>query len=419
MNPTRLHLFQAFGIELEYMIVHNDTLAVMPITDELFFKISQSYSGNIEFEKITWSNELVLHVLELKCTHPTKDLVSLQNDFVVHINKVNTELEYFNAKLLPTAAHPWMKPTRETHLWPHDNGAVYDRYNLMFNCKGHGWSNLQSTHINLPFYDDQEFAQLHAAVRLLLPVLPALAASSPILDGKSTGYLDKRLGYYQKNQKLIPSITGMVIPERAFSKRQYLKMIYNKIARDIRHFNKDYILDPIWMNSRGAIARFDRGSIEIRILDIQECPKADLAIATLVICVLKYLISEQSMSLHEQQAWEAGPLHEIFSQCIKYGENTVVNNRDYISVFGITSTEIKASELWAAIYDKMETAYPEEIAPFADTLEFILTHGSLATRILKAVGGIYTQENLRLVYHELSDCLAGNEMFNVCIGWKS
>ena len=34
-QPSRLHLFQAFGIELEYMLVDKDTLTIKPITDEL------------------------------------------------------------------------------------------------------------------------------------------------------------------------------------------------------------------------------------------------------------------------------------------------------------------------------------------------------------------------------------------------
>jgi glutamate---cysteine ligase / carboxylate-amine ligase len=33
-TPVRLHLFQAFGVELEYMIVDRDTLQVQPVTDD-------------------------------------------------------------------------------------------------------------------------------------------------------------------------------------------------------------------------------------------------------------------------------------------------------------------------------------------------------------------------------------------------
>ena len=36
--------------------------------------------------------------------------------------------------------------------------------------------------LNLPFSSDEEFGRLHAAIRLLLPLLPALAASSPLVE---------------------------------------------------------------------------------------------------------------------------------------------------------------------------------------------------------------------------------------------
>ena len=42
-------------------------------------------------------------------------------------------------------------------------------------------------HVNLPFADDAQFARLHAAIRLVLPLLPALAASSPIAEGSVIG----------------------------------------------------------------------------------------------------------------------------------------------------------------------------------------------------------------------------------------
>jgi len=92
-----------------------------------------------------------------------------------------------------------------------------------------------------------------------------------MLDGALTGKLDTRLEYYKTNQSRIPSITGKVIPEAVFSKRNYLNTIYEKIKTDIAPFDTQNILNPIWVNSRGAIPRFDRGSIEIRVMDIQEC----------------------------------------------------------------------------------------------------------------------------------------------------
>src|ERR1041385_7198312 len=315
--PSRLHLFQAYGIELEYMIVDKTTLAVKPITDEVLKHELGEYGSDFENEMVTWSNELVLHVIEIKSTKPELNFSALENAFADNVKRINSILEKWNAMLMPSAAHPWMDPYTETKLWPHDSNEIYALYDSIFNSKGHGWSNLQSTHLNLPFYDDEEFAKLHAAVRIVLPLLPALCASSPILDERVTEKLDKRLDFYKTNQSKIPSITGKVMPEAVFSKRNYTTTIYDKIREDIERFDTEKILDPIWVNSRGAIPRFDRGSIEIRIMDIQECPSADLAIITLVIELIKALANEKFISLEKQMKIKTEMLVPIYEHCIE------------------------------------------------------------------------------------------------------
>lgn len=419
MSNSRLHLFQGYGIELEYMIVHKDTLAIRPVTDELFKKVAGVYTSDIEKGMVTWCNELVLHVVELKCTKPEQNLTDLAAQFTKNVEMINKQLASFDARLLPTAAHPLMDPDKDTFLWPHDSNEIYEAYNRIFNCRGHGWSNLQSTHLNLPFYDDEEFARLHAAIRLILPILPAIAASSPVLNGVNTGYLDKRLDYYQKNQRIIPSLTGKVIPERAFSKRQYHKMIYDRIVHDIKPHDPNNILQPVWLNSRGAIARFDRGSIEIRILDIQECPLADMAIAALIIGVLKILVYEKTLSFHDQQIWEVDPLHQIFQQTIKHAEHAVIDNPEYLAALGMPAGKAaKASDIWEHLLKMVQKYYPEDIQPWVPQVTNILEHGTLSSRIVKALGGVYSPENINMVYRELADCLTYNEMFGLCMKEK-
>ena len=80
-KQSRMHLFQGYGIELEYMIVDKDTLDVKPIADELLRDAAGIYVDEYVNGSVTWSNELVLHVVELKCTQPTNDLVQLNKDF--------------------------------------------------------------------------------------------------------------------------------------------------------------------------------------------------------------------------------------------------------------------------------------------------------------------------------------------------
>ncbi|HEX8059414.1 MAG TPA: glutamate-cysteine ligase family protein [Cyclobacteriaceae bacterium] len=399
-----LHLFEAFGVELEYMIVDKETLEVKPIADELFKAMTGKYTGDFENGMITWSNELTLHLIELKCTQPENDLEQLRLSFRANVRQINKELTQWSAMLLPTAAHPLMDPSKHAKLWPHDNGDVYARYNEMFNCKGHGWSNLQSTHLNLPFHGDDEFGRLHAAIRVLMPLLPALCASSPVLNKKVTKYLDARLSYYQENQKSIPSITGNVIPEAIFTKAEYEKQIYKKIAKDIAPFNKDNLLDPVWVNSRGAMARFDRGSIEIRVMDIQECPSVDIAIQSFVIESLRLLVDEKLCSYQQQKNISTDTLKEIYDETIYWGTDVTVYDKPYLTLFEVSDV-CPVRDLLQKLLDEMGSQ------PWSSTIEAILKHGNLANRILADLKGKPTTRAIQNTWRRLADCLQNDTMF--------
>src|SRR5690349_17685566 len=407
-QPPRIHLFQGYGIELEYMLVDRDTLQVKPISDELIKHETGEYQSDFENGMVTWSNELVLHVVELKSTKPENNFNALENAFAENVRRINAILASSNAMLMPTAAHPFMDPLTETRIWPHENNEVYDIYNKIFDCRGHGWSNLQSTHLNLPFYDDEEFAKLHAAVRLILPLLPALCASSPILDGKLTGMLDTRLKYYKSNQSKIPSITGKVIPEAVFSKRNYLNTIYEKIKSDIAPYDPEKVLNPIWVNSRGAIPRFDRGSIEIRIMDIQECPSADMAILALVIETIKFLVQEKFVDFETQTKWKTETLAQLLDRTTEQAQESVIDNADYLTVFGYQGSSLKASELWRHILENIVKSGNRVLENWRKELDVILQEGTLSTRIMKAVDQNHSRASIMEVYKRLSGCLAQN-----------
>ncbi|HTF20235.1 MAG TPA: glutamate-cysteine ligase family protein [Chryseolinea sp.] len=410
-EPTRIHIFQAYGIELEYMIVDRQSLRVRPITDELLRHVLGTYESDYANGRVTWSNELVLHVVELKSTKPDNDFVSLESAFAENISQINKILEQWDAMLLPSAAHPLMDPLKETQLWPHESNEVYAIYNGIFDCRGHGWSNLQSMHLNLPFYDDEEFAKLHAAVRIVLPLLPALCASSPILDGKPTGLMDTRLKYYKTNQARIPSITGKVIPEAVFSKRNYLNTIYERIKIDIAPFDPAGELNAVWVNSRGAIPRFDRGSIEIRIMDIQECPHADLAIASLVIALIKALASERLVDREAQMHWKTDALAELLDLTVAKGGDALIENAEYLEMFGLHAKTASAASLWKHLLQWLEVAGESSLHSYHDAFDVILDKGTLAKRLLSALGPQPSSDALLESYHQLAVCLAENKMY--------
>ena len=405
-------LFHKFGIELEYMLVREETLDVAPIADRILERVAGTITNEVERGIMAWSNELALHVIEIKNSDPVPDLPMLVGRLQKEVEELSRVAASQGAILLPTAMHPWMDPHSETHLWPHGNRDIYHTYNRIFNCQGHGWSNVQSTHLNLGFDSDEGFARLHAAIRVLLPILPAIAASSPAADGALTGWLDTRLDYYRNNQKSIPSITGQVIPEPVFSQADYEREIYQRLRRDIAPFDPDGVLEAEWLNSRGAIARFDRNAIEIRVLDIQECPLADVSLAVLICAVLKGLTAERWSGLAAQKAAETGAMAEIFVGTVKDGEETVIKSPDYLALFGRQRTgAMTAGELWQ---DLAAECIPELAAAghtIQQTVESILAQGPLSRRIIRALGAKPDRERFREVYRELGKCLAQGRLF--------
>ncbi|WP_417889480.1 glutamate-cysteine ligase family protein [Xanthomarina gelatinilytica] len=403
----KYHLFEVYGIELEYMLVYNNTFKAAPIVDELLSAKAGEQASDVENGAIAWSNELVAHVVELKTNGPSDNLDALSDLFHKNVLEINAILKPLQAHLLPTAAHPLLNPLRDTELWKHSYSEVYELYNRIFNCKGHGWSNVQSTHINLPFYDDKEFEKLHAAIRVILPLIPGLCASSPILEGKNTGFKDARLEYYKTNQKEIPELTGLVIPERVFTKVDYYATIFEPIKKAIKPHDTNNILDHHFLNSRGAIARFDRNAIEIRLVDIQESPKADMAICVLIIEVLKLLVNKKLAPIQQQKKWLKQVLFNVLNPIIKDAENYHISNLDYLNLFLIHET-VSVKNLWKHLYGLAKDQIHET---HHESIETILNEGTLATRILNAVGTDFTEAKIKNVYSRLADCLQKNTVF--------
>lgn len=401
------HLFEVFGIELEYMLVEKTGLKISPVVDQLIKLKTGEIVSDVPNGEIEWSNELVAHVVEIKTNGPTSDLEGLDELFAANIIEINELLEAIDCTLWPTASHPLMHPPSEMKLWEHSYSKIYALYNRIFDCRGHGWSNVQSMHLNLPFFNDEEFGRLHAAIRILLPIIPALSSSSPIFEGRNTGSKDSRLEVYKTNQKEIPQMTGKVIPEQVFTKEEYYERIFRPINEAIKPHDTEDILDHHFLNSRGAIARFDRNAIEIRVIDLQECPKADIAIAVLIIEVLKLLVSEELVSFEDQKGWHEDDLSRLFNLVIVEAEDTIITNESYLNIFDM-EVPAGAGEVWRKLYHRVQEGIS---AKHRETLEVILNEGCLSTRILNALEGDLSVENINKVYSHLGKCLATNTLF--------
>ncbi|GJL83591.1 MAG: glutamate--cysteine ligase [marine bacterium B5-7] len=407
MSQT-LGLFEGFGIEIEYMIVDQTTLDVMPIADTLLKTTKGDYVNEVEHGPIAWSNELALHVIEQKTNGPAEILGPLVGHFHRGIDEINSKLESSGAKLMPTAMHPWMNPATDMKLWPHGYDEIYAAYHRIFDCRGHGWTNLQSMHINLPFNGNEEFTRLHAAIRVVLPLLPMLAASSPFADGCDTGYSDYRMQTYRHNAKRIPSITGRVVPEAVNGIDDYRQTILAPMYADIAPFDTDGILQEEWLNSRGAITRFDRSAIEIRVLDTQESPHADIAIAAATVALVREIADEKHAGIINLNAFDTDALARLLLEGIEHGEKARIDDRAYLEFFGLRRFgSLTAQKLWAKLIERT----PPTDSQLDQPLHNILANGTLATRIRRACGKQPQHTKLMDVYRILVECLGTGTLF--------
>lgn len=410
--PQRLGAFSALGIELEYMIVDAGDLSVRPLAGDVLRRASGGEADDVDDVArgaMGWSNELAMHVIEIKNRDPEADAGRLAPVFQAEVQSLNGVLREWGARLMPGGMHPWMDPRRETRLWRHDPQGIYRSFDRLFDCRRHGWANLQSMHLNLPFADDAEFARLHAAVRLVLPLLPALAASSPIADGRDTGLLDYRLEVYRHNSARLPSITGEVIPEGASSRRDYEQRILDPIYADIAPLDRRGVLRHEWINARGAIARFERNAIEIRVIDVQECPAADVAVAAATVHAVRGLYDGVHVGLDEQRGIATARLAPLLLACMRAGERALIEDAGYLRLLGFPGQRCEARELWRWLLQGI--ADSDERAQWREPLATMLEHGPLARRILRAVGGDVSPRRLQAVYGELCECLAQGRMF--------
>lgn len=412
MNKNKKYsLFSVIGIEIEYMIVDKIHYDVLPVADKVLQMLEgnpQEIANEVELGEIAASNELALHVIELKTNGPKVSLKPLTNLFHQEVLRLNHLLAEKKACLMPTGAHPWYDPHKIMKLWPHGDQTIYNMFHRLFNCVGHGWSNLQSVHINLPFADDEEFSKLHNAIRLLMPLIPALTASTPFIEGKSTGLKDTRLDFYGKNQRRMPIISGLIIPEFITSHADYNEKILNPIYRAIAPEDPEGIMQYEWLNSRGAIARFDRSAIEIRIVDSQESPLADIACVDAIVSALKYLIEETNA--YQMHPMETERLKQLYDETIRDGMNTSLAGwADYLAMFHCSPEEIHtARDFWAILFDKTANKLlPEHQA----VLDRILAEGNLAERLLASTKSDDSHHGLKLVYAQLCECLNENSLF--------
>ena len=280
------------GPEHEFSLV-NAELKALPIVDKVIKDFHGRIVNFVEQPHFTFGKELQLHVMEIKPNMPFRSPENFEETMQEAVLTLTDFLESkYEAHLLGTGMHPLLR-LEETRVWPHRHRKIYQAYSKVFNLNQHGWLNIQSFQLNLPYSTEENGILLHNLLASVCAYLPVICASSPIYEGKLGQNIDNRLYFYMLNQKEVPSITGDVIPEYTSSFKQYRKEIIGTYSLDLADAGVgESLLYRDWVNSRGVIFRFDRKAVEIRVMDEQECVKSDVALSCFIRAMLRGLMHE-------------------------------------------------------------------------------------------------------------------------------
>lgn len=126
------------------------------------------------------------------------------------------------------------------------------------------------------------------------------------------------------------------------------------------------------------------------------------------------LVNEVTSSYHIQQSWSSSTLYDILQKTIKEGPSALIDNTEYLNTLGMDTENATAGNIWRHLFALTVKHFPEAMKHWAAPLEIIVNKGPLAQRILDVANKVYTHNNLKLIYQELSDNLSENQLFEKC-----
>jgi gamma-glutamyl:cysteine ligase YbdK (ATP-grasp superfamily) len=404
--------FAVAGMELEYPTVDRD-LNVVSLVEPAFRILAGRGTSDVHLGALGFSNEIADHVFEVKTSAPVRSLREAEEVLYEGVQRFGAVLrDEFDARLMPTGMHPWFDP-RKGKLWSRSGGRVYGTYERLFDVYSHGWMNVQASHLNLPFGDERETLAMHTAAALLIPYLPAIAASTPMWGGDLQPNADSRLAWILEHQARIPESCGQLVPEYVDSFGDYRRRILAPMYAALDRLPHDAsAIRHEFFNARGAVFKFSRRAMEVRVLDTQECVKMDAAIAAFVRAALKELTKRVLAGKVTPPPHEL--LVEDFRATIREGSAALVSAPH----FAVDRDETGRTDVHAVLRQVLGAARKaarKDEAPYMDLVGAVIDRGSLSECIRTALTPFEQAsdedftEAARRIYIELMDCLEANE----------
>lgn len=136
----------------------------------------------------------------------------------------------------------------------------------------------------------------------------------------------------------------------------------------------------------------------------------DVAYAALIVEVLKLLTAERWLDAAGMNGRRTEELATLLTLAARQGETLSIGDKRYLAALGFRGSSTDLKGLWEHLIE-IVSARGSLAGDTGRLLEHYLRHGTLATRIGKAVGIMPTRAKLTKIYGELCEALAAGTPF--------
>jgi glutathione synthase/RimK-type ligase-like ATP-grasp enzyme/gamma-glutamyl:cysteine ligase YbdK (ATP-grasp superfamily) len=404
--------YEVCGLEMEYVLVDRD-LEPQHLAEEALSAIAGRSCSDVELGVVGFSNEFFDHLIEMKTHVPLRSLQETEQVLAEGAARLSRHLERFGARAMPTSMHPWLDPSW-AQRWSRSGRGVYETYARLFDTATHGWANVQSCQVNFPLGRDHEAVAMMNASALLLPYIPAIAASSPMYGGELRPAVDNRLAFILQHQLRLPETQGPMIPEYTTSLPAYRRDVLKPIFAAVDRLGNADSIRHEWLNARAAVFKFSRRSMEVRVVDAQECVKMDVAISAFIRGALADLSAE--LIKGKLKLPEHARLVEDFHACVQHGSAARVWAPHVPSQSRGDDGKVGVGNVIQHFILRAERRLRRSEEQYMELISMIRERGTLSERIAARLTPFASEpdqlrDEARNVYLELCDCLADNRVW--------
>ncbi len=404
MQPPYLPALSAASLDLELVLVRTDSLEPAASADLVLQDACGGALSSIQMGTTEWRRRPAIDELTVAMLRPLSSFEGQTAVLDASLQILTGMIQPHGFRPLGGGGHPWFDSRQHfgaSRGRPGDPLVqtldALDRPGLP------GWADTRAATLSFPFLDDEDFRPLYAALRLIVPILPALAAASPYRDGRRGDTLDERIAAAQARAVAIPALGGTWYPEATVGVHAYRDAVLEPLRSKLAPLDPEGRLSIDDLNARGAVARFGPRILQLRAADMQECPAQDVAIAAIVLELARALVRGDWLAPDEQMVVASQTLATLGNRILREGPQASLG--DAAALYGVADGST-AGEMWSHLGTRFDLSVATR-----SSLDLICREGTLAARMLRKAGNAPDRDALRRLVEALADCMASGAPF--------